>query len=157
FQAGKPSQFTLVAGNPLIENTFVDAGFYAEDDFKFRTNMTLSYGLRFETQNGIQDHGDFAPRLGFAWGLGGTKNAAPKTLILTGFGIFYDRFGQGNITTTQRLNGINQQQYTLTNQTAANQTALNALYAAYPALPSPASLAAVGVATYSLAPNVRAP
>jgi hypothetical protein len=157
FQAGKPSQFTLVAGNPLIDNTFVDAGFYAEDDFKFRPNMTLSYGLRLETQNGIQDHSDFAPRVGFAWGLGGTKNTAPKTVIRTGFGIFYDRFQQGNIMTTKRLNGINQQQYTLNNQTPANQTALNALYAAYPALPSPASLAAVGVATYSLAPNLRTP
>jgi hypothetical protein len=27
-----------------------------------RPNFTLSYGLRFETQNAIHDHGDFAPR-----------------------------------------------------------------------------------------------
>src|SRR5262249_8612086 len=86
FNNGKPSQLSMTAGNPLIDNTFIDAGVYAEDDWKFHTNMTLSYGLRFETQNGIGDHGDFAPRVGFAWGLGGKKNAAPKTVIRTGFG-----------------------------------------------------------------------
>ncbi len=155
FANGQPSQFSMTAGNPLIEDTFVDAGFYAEDDWKFRPNMTLSYGLRFETQNLIQDQGDFAPRVGFAWGLGGKKNTAPKTVIRTGFGIFYDRFGQGPIMNTQRFNGVNQQQFTLTNLTPADQTTLKNLYAQYPALPSPSSLTAVGISTYKLAPNLR--
>ncbi|HET6935577.1 MAG TPA: carboxypeptidase regulatory-like domain-containing protein, partial [Candidatus Angelobacter sp.] len=95
FTAGKPGQFSLVIGQPNVSNTFVDAGLYAEDDWRLRPNMTLSYGLRYETQNDIQDHADWAPRIGFAWGVGGgKKNAAPRTVIRTGFGIFYDRVGQ---------------------------------------------------------------
>src|SRR6476646_8261441 len=33
FQSGTPRQLTIVTGNPLIEDTFVDAGFYTEDDW----------------------------------------------------------------------------------------------------------------------------
>jgi carboxypeptidase family protein len=156
YQSGMPRQFTIVTGNPVIEDTFVDAGFYGEDDWKLHRNMTLSYGLRFETQNGIQDHGDWAPRIGFAWGLGGKKNAAPKTVVRTGFGIFYDRFAQNLIMQAKRLNGVNQQQFILTADTPANQTLLASAFAAYPAVPTPSGPAAA-TTTYAIAPDVRTP
>jgi hypothetical protein len=106
--------------------------------------MTLSYGLRFETQNGIHDHGDWAPRVGFAWGLGGKKNAAPKTVIRTGFGMFYDRFAQNLIMQAERLNGINQQQFVIANPS-------------YPNPPSISSLAAQPTTTYAIDPSLRTP
>ena len=80
-----------------------------EDDWKARPNMTISGGLRFETQDHIRDHADFAPRLGIAWGLGRGKST--KTVLRAGFGVFYDRFSEGYILNTERYNGINQQQY----------------------------------------------
>src|SRR5580765_5687127 len=164
FQSGTPRQLTIVTGNPLIEDTFVVAGFYTEDDWKLHPNMTLSYGLRFETQNGIQDHGDWAPRIGFAWGLGGKKNAAPKTVIRTGFGLFYDRFSQNLIMQTERLNGINQKQVTITVKpndasaaNLANQALVSSLFAAYPTAPSLSSLAATPTTTYGIDPSLRTP
>ncbi len=157
FQSGTPSQLTIVTGNPLIQNTFIDVGVYAEDDWKLHPNMTLSYGLRYETQNGISDHGDWAPRIGFAWGLGGKKNTAPKTVIRTGFGIFYDRFTQNLIMQAERLNGVNQQQFTLSAlNSVANQAALVSAYASYPTLPS-ISGATIPTTTYTIDPNLRAP
>jgi hypothetical protein len=105
------SQFSITTGQPLSEVTLVDAGLYAQDDWRIRPNMTLSYGLRFESQSDIHDHADFAPRLSFAWGLGGGgKKAAPKTVLRAGYGIFYDRFPYNLVLQAERLNGFTQQQ-----------------------------------------------
>jgi len=157
FNAGTPTQFSIVTGQPNINNTFVDAGLYAEDDWRLHLNMTLSYGLRYETQNEIQDHRDWAPRIGFAWGLGGgKKNAAPKTVIRTGFGIFYDRVSQDVALQVERQNGIIQQQFTIDSRTP-NGLAL--LAGAFPSVPPISSLiAAAGPPTvYALSNNIRAP
>ncbi|MGA2966008.1 MAG: carboxypeptidase regulatory-like domain-containing protein [Terriglobales bacterium] len=111
------SQFTLDATNtptdavPTVPATVVDAGLYVQDDWKVRPNITLSGGLRFETQNAIHDHADWAPRVGFAWGIGGGGKSAPKTVLRGGFGLFYDRFNQGLVLNADRLNGKTQQQY----------------------------------------------
>ena len=70
-------------------------GLYAEDQWRIRRNMSLNLGLRYETQNTIHDHTDFAPRVGFAWALGHGNSA--KTVIRSGFGIFYDRFQESQV------------------------------------------------------------
>jgi hypothetical protein len=110
YQNNLPSQFSRTFGVPSVSLTYVDAGLYVEDDWRVRPNFTLSYGLRMEAQNQIGDHGDFAPRIGFAWGLGSAKSA-PKTVLRAGFGMFYDRFNQGFVLQSIRLNGVNQVQY----------------------------------------------
>ncbi len=123
--AGTPSaaQYTLTTGpltagsvpNPYVNVSQVDVGLYAEDDWRIKPNITLSYGLRFESQDNISDHADWAPRLGFAWGIGGGAKSAPKTVIRAGAGIFYDRFDESNVLTESRLNNINLTQVVVTN------------------------------------------
>jgi uncharacterized membrane protein YgcG len=103
------TQFSIVGGIPRASVNLIDLGLYGEDDWRPRPNMTLSLGLRFETQNDIHDHADFAPRIGFSWGLGHGKSA--KTVLRAGFGIFYDRFAQTYLLQAEHLNGINQQEF----------------------------------------------
>ncbi len=93
--------------HPTVSARTTDVGLYAESDWKIKPNFTFSYGLRFETQNFIHDHKDFAPRLSAAYGLN------KRTVLRLGGGLFYDRFMLTNQLNTARNNGVNQQQFTL--------------------------------------------
>jgi hypothetical protein len=113
---GGASQFTISTGIPSVFAGQFDLGVFAGDDWRVRQNVTLSLGLRYETQTDIHDWSDFAPRLGLAWApAGGGANSHPKTVVRAGFGMFYDRFALANTITAQRYNGIAQQQYVITN------------------------------------------
>ncbi|HWH58153.1 MAG TPA: carboxypeptidase regulatory-like domain-containing protein, partial [Terriglobales bacterium] len=59
-----PSQFMLTTGANTVNVGWVDVGLYAEDEFRVKPNLSLTYGLRFESQNQIHDHADWAPRIG---------------------------------------------------------------------------------------------
>jgi hypothetical protein len=102
-------------GRASASTTYFDGALFAQDDWRIRPNMTLSYGLRYETQNNLGDHADFAPRLGFAWGLGAKGKNAPKTVLRVGSGIFYDRFTEDLALQQQLQNGVIQQQFLVPN------------------------------------------
>lgn len=113
---GGASQFSINTGNSVIAGSQFDLGAFAGDDWKIRPNLTMSLGLRYETQNNIHDWRDFAPRIGVAWAPGGgAGKSRPKSVIRAGFGMFYDRFSLGNSLAAQRYNGIIQQQYLIAN------------------------------------------
>jgi hypothetical protein len=147
-QASGATQFSLTAGNPLSSVNWIDLGLYAEDQWRLRSNMSLNIGLRYETQNSIYDRTDFAPRVGFAWALGRGKSA--KTVIRTGFGVFYDRFQESQVLQAKRLNGVNQTQYIVMDP------------AFFPNIPLSSDLAPMSASqtantTYQIDPNLRAP
>ena len=147
-----PTQFTLNAGQPLTNVSQLDLGAFVQDDWRYKPNLTISLGLRYETQNNIKDHNDWAPRLAIAWAPGAKKGATSKTVIRTGWGMFYDRFEDNNLLQALRFNGVTQQSYQLT----ASQTLPLTFY---PNLPPTSSLAAglVQQNIYRVDPTLRAP
>src|SRR5216684_2356361 len=144
---GGASQFALTTGNSLLQNNYADLGFYAQDEWRLRPNITVNYGLRYEWQNQLNDKGGLAPRLGVAWGIGKTKQGSPKAVLRAGFGAFYDRFKQQYLEQAQLLNGITQQSFIVTNPDF------------YPNLPTPAQLAAAQTSptVYQVDPNLKNP
>ncbi|HEY6386040.1 MAG TPA: carboxypeptidase regulatory-like domain-containing protein, partial [Candidatus Acidoferrum sp.] len=105
-------------GTAATRVNYFDGALFVQDDYRFRPNITVSYGLRYETQNNLGDHGDFAPRLGIAWGIDGNgKNKSAKTILRLGYGIFYDRFTENLVLQQQLQNGFIQQQYLIQSPT----------------------------------------
>jgi hypothetical protein len=144
---GGASQFTIATGNPLTSVSQIDLGPFVQDDWKVRPDLMLNLGLRYENQNNISSSFNFAPRFGFAWSPGSTPQKSGKTVIRGGAGIFYDRVSESLTMTANRLNGISQQQFIVTNPDF------------FPNVPSIASLNAISPpdTIYRLSPNLRTP
>lgn len=67
------------------KNTYV--GVYAQDEWRLRPNLMVSYGLRFEDESIVHDLNNFGPRAAFAY----DPFKTGKMVIRGGAGIFYNR------------------------------------------------------------------
>ena len=94
------SSFAQLVGNPSQTYNSRFAGFYGQDSWKPRANITITYGVRYDvfsppaanassplasSKSFRTDKNNFAPRLGAAIGLG-------KWVVRASGGIFYDPF-----------------------------------------------------------------
>ena len=166
---GGANQFSINAGNPQASVSQTDVGFYWQDDWRLRPNLTMSYGLRYENQTNANSKFNFAPRFGFAWSPGAGPNSTkpPKTVIRGGLGIFYNRFNENQTLITHRFNGVDQLQYVITDPsvilgrapTPAEQAANPSftLLNSFPTIPSVAGVPANQQTIWRVAPNLQAP
>ncbi len=145
---GETIQYNLTAGQSSAVVFMSDAGVFAEDEWKATRNFTLDYGFRFESQSGIADHVNPAPRVGFAWAAGKTAKRRALFVLRGGGGIFYDRFASSNIlTAVRRQSGTQQAAYFVENPNFFSQ------YLNTP--PPAASLGAVPPTLYNIDPRLR--
>ena len=138
---------TNAVGRAIDDVTWFDGALFLQDDWRIRPNVTLSTGLRYEIQNDLSDHTDFAPRVGIAWGLDGNGKKSPKTILRGGYGIFYGRFTSDLVLQQQLQNGVIQQQIQVQNPQFFN-----------PRQPMPVSLASTQpVVVYQPNSSLRTP
>jgi hypothetical protein len=135
FQQSLPAQFSLNTGTPTIGVRQYDFGVFANDDWRARPNLTLSYGLRYEAQTNYGDSANWAPRLGLAWSPAGSDSLSrrnPKTVVRAGVGTFYDRIPIAATLNALRYNGVAEQSYLILNP------------AFFPVIPTAGTLSAAG-------------
>ncbi len=115
---GGAATFSIFAGNPLATVSQFDIEPYVQDDWRYKPNLTISYGLRYEIQNNAGSKLDFAPRVAIAWSPGAADAAhPPKTVFRFGGGVFYNRFSESNTLITHHNNGTNITQFVFTEST----------------------------------------
>jgi hypothetical protein len=115
FLLAQPSQYLSVTPGSQLNRSFhyTTFGFYAQDDYRVTSRLTLNLGMRYEFSTVPQEtHGlqanlrsivddaattigplfqnptlrNWSPRLGFAWDVAGNG----KTAVRGGFGLLYD-------------------------------------------------------------------
>ena len=107
-QGFAPSSASYTTGNPSAVANVFDAALFIQDDVHVNSRFTLSGGLRWEAQNHIADHNDWAPRVAVVYALDGRNGKKVKTVVRAGYGVFYDRLTTANLFTVNRSNSVHQ-------------------------------------------------
>jgi hypothetical protein len=107
-------------GDETYDDRIRDYNFFAEDQFRAGSRLTLTYGLRYEYA-ALPQPGDpnpaypwsgrvpssktnLAPRFGFAWGFDNSR-----AVLRGGYGVYYARYPSGLMATFFQENGVGQQ------------------------------------------------
>jgi hypothetical protein len=110
YEAGRPILYTRMLGFPVNTYNYVQGAVYFQDDIRVRRGLTLSPGLRYSMQTGVDDRSGFAPRFGLTW----SPRANGATTLRASAGFFHGFLSPQMIEQSLRLNGERQREIYLT-------------------------------------------
>ena len=113
-RGGGATQFSIASGNAEAWVNQTELGLFIQDEWNLRPNLTLSLGLRFDTQSNVSRGFYLAPRIAFAYAPGVAAGGRTRTVIRGGFGIFFDRFNESLLLQANHFNDGNLQQFITT-------------------------------------------
>ena len=90
FLTGNYNGFAQTFGDPVVNQTNPNLGFYAQDEWRASSRLTLNLGLRYDLQfleTINTDSNNVSPRVGFVW----APTASQDFLVRGGAGVFFDR------------------------------------------------------------------
>jgi hypothetical protein len=111
---GRPLQYSVNQGNPLLDVRQFEAASFLQTDFRLTSRWTMGLGARYEAQTNISDRNNFDPRVGFAYHVGGS------TVFRGGSGIFHERFGIWDLQDLLRFDGERQRSIIIQNPSYPN-------------------------------------
>ncbi len=111
YLANRPYLFTLQRGNPYLAFWQEDLGLFVQDEFKPRSNLSVTAGLRYDWQNYVGAYTNFDPRLSVAF----SPDQPHKTVLRAGAGIFHERTGNQAIADLLRFDGYHLQRLMVNN------------------------------------------
>ncbi len=111
YDAGTPRSYTQRIGDPTVEYTNVQGGYYVQDDIKVRKSLTITGGVRYEAQTHVPDLLNFGPRIGFTW----APFKSGKTTLRGSWGMFYDWLSTGVYAQTLQIDGYHQRELNISN------------------------------------------
>jgi hypothetical protein len=160
------SAFSQTFGNPLVDYTIKDVGFYLQDQFKVTDRLTVTLGARYEHTfapppppanplyplTGAPIHTgtmDLMPRIGLAYKIN------DKTVVRAGMGTFFARLVGGMLDDIYTGNGI----YQISDSLSSSNATLLAAGPKFPnALAAPVTGITSGASTLDvLSPNLKTP
>ena len=102
FHDRTPLFFRINRGDPNAAFSVYEANGYVQDEIRVRSQLTLTFGVRYDWQSTTSDRNNVAPRLAFAFAPENHK----KTIFRGGAGIFSDQLGRSAIEQSQLRDGI---------------------------------------------------
>ena len=110
YAAQRPYAYQIQQGLGHLVYWQKEMGWFAQDEFKVRPDLSLALGVRYDWQNYLHDDNNFSPRLAFAYAPRGSKT----TVLRGGAGIFYDRTGANPLSDLVLYNGLRLRNYLIT-------------------------------------------